>query len=330
MPRIYFEMVPMIELVDILSGHSGKVWSVDWTFDGRALASCGEDKVVRIWTFVSDRWECTETLEGQHQRTIRRVAWSPNANYLACCAFDGSTSVYKRSSVGGYQCVASLEGHENEVKAVAWSSCGTLLATCGRDKSIWVWELGDYDEFDCAAVLHGHSQDVKSIRFHPQYPVLFSCSYDDTIKVWAEEELDWFCASTLTAHKSTVWDLCFTENGNQFVSCSDDRQLILWKKDTEKEMIESREGEYWLKQTELENAHSRCIYSVSCSAGSLIASAGGDNAIHLYKIGDMSLENIAKLPHAHKTDINCVSFSPDGKQLASCADDGEIKIWKIV
>jgi len=33
---------------------------------------------------------------------------------------------------------------------------------------------------------------------------------------------------------------------------------------------------------------------------------------------------------AHINDINCVSFCPSDKMLlASCSDDGMIKLWKI-
>ena len=33
---------------------------------------------------------------------------------------------------------------------------------------------------------------------------------------------------------------------------------------------------------------------------------------------------------AHANDVNCVQFHPiDGLLLASCSDDGKVKIWKV-
>jgi WD40 repeat protein len=33
---------------------------------------------------------------------------------------------------------------------------------------------------------------------------------------------------------------------------------------------------------------------------------------------------------AHENDVNCVAFHPvNGTILASCSDDGKVKIWKV-
>ena len=39
---------------------------------------------------------------------------------------------------------------------------------------------------------------------------------------------------------------------------------------------------------------------------------------------------VAQMPMAHSNDVNCVQFHPvKGDILASCSDDGKIKIWKV-
>jgi WD40 repeat protein len=30
---------------------TSRVWCVDWNFSGKALASCGDDKTVKIWEY---------------------------------------------------------------------------------------------------------------------------------------------------------------------------------------------------------------------------------------------------------------------------------------
>ena len=35
-------------------------------------------------------------------------------------------------------------------------------------------------------------------------------------------------------------------------------------------------------------------------------------------------------PMAHENDVNCVAFHPvNGLIMASCSDDGKVKIWKV-
>ena len=38
-----------LEQVCVLKGHLDRVWNVAWSPNGSLLASCGGDKVVRIW-----------------------------------------------------------------------------------------------------------------------------------------------------------------------------------------------------------------------------------------------------------------------------------------
>ena len=254
----------MIQKVTSLTGHTeDRVWHAAWSNNGKFIASCGEDKVVRIWTSKSDAWtessvRCVSTLEDAQSRTIRCCEWSADDVYIACASFDGTIAIWEAqsSSKTSWSLIASLEGHENEVKSVAWSADGKWLASCGRDKTVWIWERAD-NEYECVALLqgkHGHSQDVKSVRWHPTLPVLFSVSYDDSIKVWREDNEDWYCAETLTGHSSTVWGVAVEASGQRMVTSSDDKSIILWQSQAPSEALK------WSKCSTLSNAHDFAVY----------------------------------------------------------------------
>jgi len=68
----------------------------------------------------------------------------------------------------------------------------------------------------------------------------------------------------------------------------------------------------------------------------LIATACGDNSIRIFKEEDLSDCNqpsfscISHVSEAHSQDINSVQWNPVVKGvLASCSDDGLVKIWKM-
>lgn len=344
-----------MKLIETLHGHRDRVWSVSWNPSGTIVASCGADKTVRLWAKEDNAgWKCVSTLDGSHSRTVRSVVWSPSGKMLATASFDGTTCVWKReeeeegstgSSSSDFECIATLEGHANEVKCADWSAGGTLLATCSRDKSVWIWEVTDSsaDDFECAAVLNSHSQDVKCVRWSPTEEVLCSASYDDTIKMYVEEMGDWVCSSTLVSHSSTVWSVDFDPRGERLVSASDDKTLKIWNRylpGNDQGIATTGKNPTWKCVCTLSGFHDRPIYDVRwCKLSGLIASACGDDAIRIFEedknsscvdFHQPSFKLVCVVDKAHSQEVNTLSWNPAVEGLlASCSDDGEVKLWKV-
>jgi len=225
-----------------LHGHEERVWYVAWRPGAQPpeLASCGSDRVVRLWgphggsPTAEEAWELRNEIDAsdQHQRTLRSLAWSNNGEVLAVTRFDATCSLWQQDPGEGpgrpFKCKGIVTGHENEVKSAVFSPSGEYFATCSRDKSVWIYATDCRFEYECVALLQSHTQDVKMLRWHPSQDVLFSCSYDDTVKVWAPDGDDWCCKETLTDHSSTVWAISFDAEGARFATCSDDRTIRIW------------------------------------------------------------------------------------------------------
>jgi WD40 repeat protein len=129
-----------------------------------------------------------------------------------------------------------------------------------------------------------------------------------------------------------VWSLAFEPQGkksattpsNRFVSCGGDSKLILWSKE--------KDGEQWIKACDVGTPHDRPIYAVSWSAAGLIASAGGDDQICVYREDENDSSTFLleeSIESAHLSDINSVEWNvTNSLELASGGDDFLVKIWE--
>ena len=293
------------------------VWSVAWAPGTSTLASCGSDKIIRVWMKTMNEWECCAALEGVHVRTVRSISWSPCGRYLLSASFDSTVGVWEApGEEPEWECIATLEGHENEVKCAVFNASATLIATCGRDKSVWIWEA-DIDgerEFECVSVLHGHTADVKMVAFHPTEDLLFSTSYDGTAKVWIEDMDDWRCAYTMQ-HDDTIWSLAFSPSARHLCTTSQDGTIAVWA---------AKENDVEWEKVKSVQAHSRPAYSVQWLGDGTIVSAGGDDNVCFW---NSDLEPLGNQDRAHDADIN--SVASNDRLLATAGDDG-IKIWEII
>lgn len=195
------------------------------------------------------------------------------------------------------------------------------------------------EEFECASVLSAHTQDVKHVCWHPNKEILASCSYDDTIKFFKEEIDDWTCCNTLQSHNSTVWKICFDNSGARLVSCSDDKTVKIWQEyppGNQEGIVTTGIDSAWKCVSTLSGFHKRVIYDVDWShLSGLIVTGCGDDAIRIFQEEEGSDKNQPSfslkvvVDKAHSQDVNCVVWNPKIPDLlASCSDDGVIKVWK--
>ena len=125
----------------ILTGHSGTIWSIDFSHDGRLLASGSIDQTVKLWDAETGALQAT--LMG-HSGEVYRVAFSPDGHLLASASADDSIRLW---DVRGRYAVAVLQANAGDANWLAFSPNGDLLISAHDDGNLHPWYLGDLEPF---------------------------------------------------------------------------------------------------------------------------------------------------------------------------------------
>src|SRR5437763_519687 len=81
-----------------LEGHTGSIYSMVYSPDGRQLASGSYDGTVRLWDAATGA--CLQTLEG-HTGSIDSMVYSPDGRQLASGSYDRTVRLWDAATGGG-------------------------------------------------------------------------------------------------------------------------------------------------------------------------------------------------------------------------------------
>ncbi len=180
-----------------LPGHREPVVRLDFSLDGRLLASASWDHTGRIWDV--GKHSQVSVLTG-HSDGVRWIAFSPDGSRVATAAghkeynreSDDNTVRVWDSRTGRE--ILTLSDHQEQVNHVVFSPDGRLIATSSgydagdgvtgtrsKDNSARIWDANTGHQ---VLVLKDHSGPVTMAAFAPGNDRIVTASEDHTARVW--------------------------------------------------------------------------------------------------------------------------------------------------
>ncbi|CAL1385359.1 unnamed protein product [Linum trigynum] len=321
-----------------IQGHTGSIWAIKFSLDGRYLASAGEDCVIHVWQVVETERKgelLLEKPEDANFNLLVTVNGSPEPLFLSTSA-DGhnerrrrARSSISRKSVSLEHIIVpetvfalsdkpfcTFEGHLGDVLDLSWSKSQHLLSS-SMDKTVRLWHLSSKT---CLKIF-SHSDYVTCIQFNPVDDSYFiSGSLDSKVRIWSipdRQVVDWNDVHEI------VTAACYTPDGQGALVGSYKGGCRLYNTSENKLQQKSQVN----LQNKKKKSHLKKITGFQFLPGSssevLITSA--DSRIRVVDRTDL----VHKFKGFRNTNSQIsASLAANGKFVVSASEDSYVYVWK--
>ncbi|MBL9168365.1 MAG: protein kinase [Verrucomicrobiales bacterium] len=326
-------------------GHAARVWTADFSPDGRRVVTASEDLTAKVWDVSTGQlaitlnghddwvrsaafspdgsrivtgskdysvriWDAAtgaelRRLQG-HRAAIRSVAFSRNGHRIVTACQDGTARTWDAETG---RLLVTFRGHSNWLFSAAFDPDGKRIVTAGEDGTARIWDATDGREL---RRLVGHDGTVRTASFSPDGRLVVTASQDRTAKLWSSES--GVLQKTLTGHLRNLFAAAFSPDGGRIVTASADQTARMWEVSTGREINQFK-------------GHGAEIYTAMFSPdGRWILTASEDKTSKLWDISTRPSASILQ----YGTNVYTVTVSPDGQQIAAGGEGGRIKLWSLI
>ena len=313
--KISANLPPKIELDEVVSqktnlsssnninfiGHSNQVVGLDFSPDGRWLATASYDKTVRVWNIASK--SPPHILRG-HEQGVNAVAISPEGKLLASGSWDHNVIIWDYTS--GKK-LNTFKRHRSGVATLAFTPDGNTLLSGDYKGIINVWDI---KKNRWLGSLLGHKLGIQTIVVSADGMTAASAGADKKIHMWDLTSLSE--VQKITGHTGLIKALIFTPDGKSLLSGGTENSVFMWNLENG-EQVGTFGG----------NLHSVNSLSISSDGRRLLIS--DHDLVNIWDI--KTGKELSSMRH-HKGIVSSAKFSPNNNLVASASLDNSVKLWE--
>jgi WD40 repeat protein len=294
----------------VLIGHSDMINSLDFSPDGKWIASAAQDQSVRIWSVESGALE--HILSGS-TGSVYRVVFSPDGKTLAAAGEDATIYLW---DVASGALLRTLSGHTKPIRCLRFSPNGAFLASSSSDSVLRLWSTKTWE----GRALEGAGKLPYSLQFSSDTELLAATDNSGYVVFW-DTASGKFLQKIRQGYGGHRLGMAFSPDAKMIASGAWYGPMKLYQRDAEGVFVFSRA----LK------GHRTDVTGIAFSVdGSMLASVSFDQSVglRLWDVQSGEGRTLSNGKIGHPASVASVVFSPDGASLASIDLAGFVFLWR--
>jgi eukaryotic-like serine/threonine-protein kinase len=310
--RVFYSTQGGVEIYDILTkqrigkpmSHSGQVFRMDLSPDGKKLATAGWDSIGRVWDAQTGE---PLTAPLPHRWSVCAIAVSPDNHLVATGSTDWTARLWNLETG---QPVGSALQHRDEVIGVHFHPDSTAVLTASVDGTARLWSTADGHALWTEPLRH--KGIVWSAEFSRDGRRIVTASADRSAVIW-----DTHSRQPVThplTHERGVFRAHFSPDGQWVLTCSEDGTARVWDAST---------GEPVSQPMRHKDKVGHADFSPN---GRLVLTGSQDGTARLW---DARTGYSVSDPVKHSGRVTSIQFSPDSRRCLSIANSDALRVCDV-